>query len=231
MLQSRPDIFPKITMGKPVGRLQQPDRKCVAARAASCHSGLLRRSAACQLSFIAKRAAPSDGLRGAGASNGDWHLSDAPIAIVRSYDELLMALRARVAALHTPMEVIDYVAGLPLRYSSKLLSPCPVKGLGRTSLGPLLGALGLKLAVMVDEESFRKIAHRLTKRRYNVPMRPPPMRPPKKASGKGLRDWSGNSQWAAIMNARRMLIVSPRMRSENARKAALARWHPEADAG
>jgi hypothetical protein len=39
-----------------------------------------------------------------------------------------------------------------------------MKGLGRVSLGPLLGALALKLAVMPDNDALAKIRHRLPAR-------------------------------------------------------------------
>jgi hypothetical protein len=145
------------------------------------------------------------------------------LATIRTYDELLTALRTRTAELGTGMETVDYVAGLPLRYSSKLLAPVPIKGLGRQSLGPLLGALGLQLHVVIDHESFDKIKHRLVPRRdARASMPAPRKRAPR--NGKLSRDWSGNSQWGRIMQARWMLIVTPKLRSHYARQAALARW-------
>jgi hypothetical protein len=79
------------------------------------------------------------------------------LAVCRSYAELIAVLRARVAELGASGETVDDVAGLPLRYTMKLLTPIPVKALGRTSMGPLLGVLGLKLVVMEDTEAFEKI--------------------------------------------------------------------------
>ena len=60
------------------------------------------------------------------------------------------------------MDNIDEVGGLPARHAGKLLSPNPVKSLGRSSLGPLLGTLGVKLIVAVDEAALEKIRYRLT---------------------------------------------------------------------
>jgi len=50
---------------------------------------------------------------------------------------------------------------LPLRYCSKLFSPLPVKHIGSASLGPLLGALGLRLVVEIDHEQFERMKSRL----------------------------------------------------------------------
>jgi hypothetical protein len=53
---------------------------------------------------------------------------------------------------------------LPDGYASKLLSPIPYRTVGLLSLGPLLGALGLKLAVLPDAEALAKVRHRLPQR-------------------------------------------------------------------
>jgi hypothetical protein len=86
----------------------------------------------------------------------------APLAIVADYDGLLAALRQRAIELNAPLESIDHVAGLPTRYTTKLLGG--MRGLGRVSLGPILGALGLKLAVLSDDEALAKVIDRLPPR-------------------------------------------------------------------
>jgi hypothetical protein len=83
----------------------------------------------------------------------------------RSYDQLLDALRQRVAELAITGATLDEVAGLSDRYGQKLIGKRPTKYLGRMSLGAVLGALGLKLTVSVDEEAFRRVRHRLTPRK------------------------------------------------------------------
>jgi hypothetical protein len=72
------------------------------------------------------------------------------LAIARDYTSLIDALRARIVALDTTTIAIDELAGLPTGYTSKLMAHMPMRSLGRVSLGPLLGALGLKLAVLED---------------------------------------------------------------------------------
>jgi hypothetical protein len=85
-----------------------------------------------------------------------------PVAVVADYDALIVALRQRCIDLDTSMEAIDRVAGLPDRYVTKALGSN--RGLGRTSLGPLLGALGLKLAVLPDNDALARVRHRLVPR-------------------------------------------------------------------
>jgi hypothetical protein len=92
-----------------------------------------------------------------------------PIAVVTDYRDLVVALRHRIVELGTSMESVDEVAGLPQRYTAKLLAPGGQKSLGRISLGPILGALGLKLAVLPDDEALARIRHRLPKRSRNGP--------------------------------------------------------------
>jgi hypothetical protein len=109
------------------------------------------------------------------------------------------------------------------RYLSKIISPVPVKAFGRTSLGPYLTALGLRLHVVIDHEAFDKIKHRLALRRdFHAGMPAPKKRAPK--GGRIGRDWSGNSQWGKVMHARWMLKTKPAQRSQYAREAARARW-------
>ena len=58
------------------------------------------------------------------------------------------------------------ISGLPDRYSSKVLSltSCRRKRIGMVSLGPLLGALGLKLIAVEDHEAVARNRSRYTVR-------------------------------------------------------------------
>src|SRR5579859_3722925 len=87
-----------------------------------------------------------------------------PVAIVADYDGLVMALRQRVVELDISLEILDEVSGLTPRYCSKLLSPNRIKTLGPMSLMAILGTLGLKLALVSDDEGLAKLRHRLPKR-------------------------------------------------------------------
>ena len=90
------------------------------------------------------------------------------LAEATDYNGLVTAIRSRVAELQLAGETIDEVAGLPARYTAKLLRPMPVRRIGMLSLGPLLGALGLKLIVVEDEDALRRVAGRLKRRNPNL---------------------------------------------------------------
>jgi hypothetical protein len=92
------------------------------------------------------------------------------LAIVTNYDQLLQAIRARRDALLITHATIDVLSGLPDGYASKLLCDPPMKHCGAVSLGPVLGVLGLRLVVEVDDEALAKIQSRLVKRKR--PLRP-----------------------------------------------------------
>jgi hypothetical protein len=109
------------------------------------------------------------------------------------------------------------VAGLPLRYTMKLLAPIPIKALGPTSMGPLLGALGLKLVVMEDTEVLEKIRRRLVpskNARHNM------LATKRRAKWRFPR----GPEFARLMGARGILKASPKQRSRIARHAARIRW-------
>jgi hypothetical protein len=85
----------------------------------------------------------------------------APLAIVRTTDDLRQLFRQRVAYLGISLETLDAIAGLPVRYSSKLLALEPSKHMGPISFESLLGALGLMLVAWEDAEALRRVQHRL----------------------------------------------------------------------
>jgi hypothetical protein len=89
------------------------------------------------------------------------------IATIHEYGDLVDALRRWfLDGVGTSFDAVDEVAGLPARYCSKLLAAEPMKGFGRKTLGPVLGAGGLKLLLVVDEPALAKVRHR-----------PPPPKP------------------------------------------------------
>ena len=92
-----------------------------------------------------------------------------PITVITDYRGLVTALRRRIVELGTSMESVDEVAGLPARYTSKLLSRNNKTSLGQTSMGPILGALGLKLALLHDDEALAKVIDRLPPRSTRGP--------------------------------------------------------------
>jgi hypothetical protein len=79
-------------------------------------------------------------------------LSHRQLATVRTYAQLISVLRARSDELEITRKIIDEEAKhLSPGYSGKLLSRTPVKNLGPSSFGALLGVLGLALVVVEDE--------------------------------------------------------------------------------
>jgi hypothetical protein len=79
---------------------------------------------------------------------------------IESYARLVVALRDRLCELNITLPVVDQVAGLPARYSSKLLAQWPCKGMGAISLFPILQALGLRLRLEPDDEGLAKLRTR-----------------------------------------------------------------------
>jgi hypothetical protein len=88
---------------------------------------------------------------------------------IRSYAELLAALRARRDQLGVSHECVDEVSGLSSGYASKIFSQPPMRRLGTLSLGEMLAALGLKLSVSEDPEQLERIRRKLWKRKRWTP--------------------------------------------------------------
>jgi hypothetical protein len=86
------------------------------------------------------------------------------LAEITDYDSLIQALRARANELSISRETIDNLAGLPDRYANKVLSTGGRKRIGMQSLGLLLGALGLKLIAVPDEEALARNRSRMVPR-------------------------------------------------------------------
>jgi hypothetical protein len=85
--------------------------------------------------------------------------------LIRSIDDLVAAIRARRDELNVSHELIDDLAGLQSGYTSKLLAPEPMKGLGPMSLPALLGALGAALVLVEDSAQAERVRDRWTPRK------------------------------------------------------------------
>lgn len=139
----------------------------------------------------------------------------------KGYDVMIGAFRARIVELGTHMEAVDEVAGLPTRYTGKLLD-LSIKdvnqrstNLGRDSLCPLLGALGLKLVIMEDETADYKIKQGLNGLRKRGTKGPNLSKP----NNKPAYDVFGR-----LGRAKFLMVSSAKQRSMTARIAACARW-------
>lgn len=83
--------------------------------------------------------------------------------LIRSMDEVVAAMRARKDELNLPAEVIDDLAGLPTRYTAKVLAK--MKSPGYISLGPMLETLGLALQVVEDPDALKRMRPRYSYRK------------------------------------------------------------------
>jgi hypothetical protein len=88
-------------------------------------------------------------------------MTEHPLAIMRTTDDLRALLRRRVLDLNISFETLDHIAGLQTRYSAKLLALEPTKHIGPISFEALLGALGLMLVALEDAEALARVQRRL----------------------------------------------------------------------
>ena len=136
------------------------------------------------------------------------------IAEFSNYDELINALRIRAAELNLSGEQVDCYSGLPARYTQKLLGPNQIRRLGAISLGPFLGALGVRAWLVEDKAAVARLRGQTTPRNSSYVRSAPSIvltvRYFKKIGRKGAQARVDNS--------------TKEQRQEWARKAALARW-------
>jgi hypothetical protein len=90
--------------------------------------------------------------------------SAAVARMISSYDDLVSAFRERVDGLNISRRELDHLAGIAAGHSGKLLGERQVKRFGAVTLGPVLGALGLKLILIEDPEQTVKIRKRAEQR-------------------------------------------------------------------
>lgn len=146
-----------------------------------------------------------------------------PLAIGDSYDDLIRALRERASALGMTDKIIEEIGGFTGGHVGKLLGAKRTKSLGGLSFGMMLGALGLKFAIIEDEEATARI-----KRRFDPSVKskrmPTAVRidiSPELASAVFS---SHNARISRLGVVARMQKMTPRQRSISARRAARARW-------
>lgn len=153
-------------------------------------------------------------------------MKDRVLAVVKNYDELHAAMRARMDELgivighHSHGKTMDETLGLPDGYVTKLMAPGQLKRFGMTSLGLLLSGFGCKLILVVDEVTLAQITRKLKKRdRASTAM--PAQR---KRKRRHFLPFRRSPELARQERARQLLAKSPEQRRRDARKAALARW-------
>ena len=88
-------------------------------------------------------------------------MTEEPLGVCRTSDDLRAILRARFAALGVSLETVDHIAGLPTRYTAKVIGLQPTRRFGQFSLDGLLGAAGVMLVVVEDAEALDRVRNRL----------------------------------------------------------------------
>ena len=88
-------------------------------------------------------------------------MTEEPLGVCRTPDDLRAILRTRFAELGVSFETVDHIAGLPTRYTAKVIGLQPTRRFGQFSLDGLLGAAGVMLVVVPDAEALARIQSRL----------------------------------------------------------------------
>ena len=147
-----------------------------------------------------------------------------PIAEVHDYAGLHRVLRERAEELGISRLVLDEISGVCAGYSSKVLCSPPMKNLGAVTLGPMLGALGLKLLVTEDRAALARLATRPRRQRAQARAKFSNAEPPriKAELPDAAREYFGalGRLGAKALHASR----TDEQRSAAGRRAAQMRW-------
>jgi hypothetical protein len=147
-------------------------------------------------------------------------LSEREIAVIDyrgGYAALVDSMRARAQELRVAVSSENFaqVCGLPSYYPVKLLSVRPVRRIGALSLGPMLGALGMKLIAVEDPEAVARFTSRLPARQESC-------------VHTGTMEWRISRRAFRQMQAKgrksRWENMTPKQRSAWARKLNKIRW-------
>jgi hypothetical protein len=164
-------------------------------------------------------------------------MTDAPrqIAVVTAitgYDGLNGAFRARAEELNITRDDVDVLGGLTRGHGSKILAAYPQKAIGRTTLGPILHALKLKLIVVPDDDVIWKDEPRGRRIKRPVMLHTAEhgvanMPESRALQAKVVRDLLHKHACKGLRLARaaRNTKLSPKQRRRIAKHAANARWH------
>lgn len=146
-----------------------------------------------------------------------------PLAIGSTYDDLIRALRVRASELGMTDKIIEEIGGFTGGHVGKLLGAARTKNLGPLTLGMMLGALGLKFAIIEDEEATRRIKARFD---FSEKSKRMPTIVRIDVSPEVLQTVFSDhfKRISRLGVAARMEKMTPRQRSQSARKAAKARW-------
>jgi hypothetical protein len=146
-------------------------------------------------------------------------LDERALAYVHDYDEMIGALRARMAELGVTNETMDYITGLQSGYVGKLLGPSRIKNLGPKSFGAMLQSLGLKIVIVEDAETSEKMKSRWQKREKAKPTRTI-VRAPRAT-------WLFSARSGRRVRKRYLKKLSKSERSQIGTRLVQARWQRE----
>ena len=136
------------------------------------------------------------------------------------YDGMLDGLRRRASELALNGERFDEYAGLPKGYLSKLIGVHPVRRIGMMSMGPLLSAMGVKLAMLEDPAATQRLKNRVAPRNNSYPRTTYTLRVVTDRQWSRIQKLGRQARWEKLTKAQRSEI----MRAVRAgRKAAAAR--------
>ncbi len=144
----------------------------------------------------------------------------APLATVRTYDDLIAALRARKDRLRLTDATMDALAGWQSGYTGKLFGPSQVKKLGGLSFELALATLGVRLELVEDPETVAMMERRWEQRARpaNVDAHRISETLKRRVLPQIMRDLSKKAADA------RKAKIRPSTRRRIARLAAKARW-------
>jgi hypothetical protein len=147
-------------------------------------------------------------------------LDERALATVTDYDEMIGALRARMAELGVTNETIGAIAGLAGGYVGKLLAPSRIKNLGPMSFGVMLQSLGLKLIVVEDAKTSAKMRPQWAQRKKAAPLVAMARTPPRAT-------WLFTPRSGRRSALARAKKLSPAERSAIGLHAITVRWRRE----
>jgi hypothetical protein len=153
--------------------------------------------------------------------------STATFAVVRTAEDLRTMFRERIARLGISYETVDKIAGLPDRYTSKLLAPHPLKRFGPIAIEAMLGACGIKLLAIEDEEAMARIAGRFVARRRSLSLKRAGPSDVVVSRDRSFMQRIGQFGGFASAQKRNARALQKKTVSEVNRRAALRRWRPQ----
>jgi hypothetical protein len=141
----------------------------------------------------------------------------APLAVVKDYGELHLAMRARKESLQISNETLADLSGMHGGHVNKMMAVPPSKKMGIVAFGNILQALALKLLVVEDPEMMCRMAGRMTRRAEKQV---------RKASLDPAQAVANYKRRFALKGVRsRLKATTAEQRSAIAQTAARVRWH------